>query len=135
MLAGKLSLAEDYLDEMGVVVVERPPEPNQEESATALVDSHWDQFFAKLSPVEINLIHIFAEKGCLAEATIEEVTRPYQVMANAALDNLNEKGADALGHPPLYFDGEQWLVETDDLPILRRQLSVTEDKSNAHIQT
>jgi len=130
---GKLSLAEDYLDEMGVVVFERPPEPNQEGSAAELVDSQWYLFFAKLSPVEITLIHIFAEKGCLAEATIEEITRPYQIMANAALDNLNEKGADVLGHPPLYLDGEQWMVETDDLPILRRQLSITEDKSNAHI--
>jgi hypothetical protein len=131
--AGEFSLAEDYLDEMGVVVVEKLPESHQEESAAEIVDSQWAQFFAKLSPVEINLIHIFAEKGCLIEAIIEEVTRPYQVMANAALDNLNEKGADELGHPPLYFDGEQWLVETDDLPILRRQLSITEDKNNAHI--
>jgi len=118
-----LCLAEDYLDELDVVIAESPPESRPSGPATFSADGPWDHFFAKLAPAEIALIRLFAENGRLAEADIAAATRPYNVMANAALDSLNEKGADALGHPPLYLDGEQWLVEEDDMVALRHHLS------------
>jgi hypothetical protein len=118
-----LSLAEDYLDELDVVIAESPPESRPIETTAVRTDGPWDHFFAKLAPAEIALIRLFAQKGQLAEPDIEAATRPYNVMANAALDSLNEKGADALGHPPLYCDGTQWMVEEDDLVALRQLLS------------
>lgn len=130
-----LSLAEDYVDELEVVIAESPPESRPNGTALITTDDPWDHFFAKLAPAEITLIRLFAENGELAESDVAAVTRAHNVMGNAALDSLNEKGADALGHPPFYLDGERWTVEEDDLVALRQHLLGKEPGANVDTET
>ncbi len=111
---GALTLAEDFLDELQIVVGESPPE------AAA---GPWGQLLSGLTPAEAALLKSFAERGAATESEIESAARPYHVMGNAALDSLNEKATEALGHPPLYLDGEQWVVEEEDLTSLRQHLA------------
>lgn len=130
-----LSLAEDYIDELEVVIAESPPESRPSGTVPITTDDPWDHLFARLAPAEITLIRLFAENGEVAELDIETVTRVHNVMANAALDSLNEKGADALGHPPFYLEGERWTVEEDDLVALRQHLLGKEPGANVHTET
>ncbi|HLB46388.1 MAG TPA: TerB N-terminal domain-containing protein [Anaerolineales bacterium] len=125
---GSLILAEDFTDELDVVLKEasvEAPQPASVPSAefqSTTADDVWDRLFSRLTPAEIALINLFAVNGSLAESEIESATRPYNVMANAALDALNEKAAECLGHPPFYFDIERWSVEDEDLVALRQHL-------------
>ena len=117
---GRLTLAEDFLDELQIVVGETPPEALP---SVTVADGPWGQLLNQLTPVEVALLKSFAGRGALAEAEIESAARPFHLMGNAVLDSLNEKAAEALGHPPLYLDGEQWLMEEDDLMSLRQHLA------------
>lgn len=118
-----LSLAEDFLDELDVVVAESPSEAAPPPTASQSTNGPWDRLFGRLPPAEIALIRMFAECGSLTETEIDAATRPYHTMANAALDSLNEKAVELLGHPPIYFDTDKWAVEEDDLVTLRSHLS------------
>lgn len=126
---GSLTLAEDFTDEIEVVLQESPLAPGQTESASSpqfspvFSDNAWDSLLARLTPVEMALVSLFATNGNLSEAEIESATRPFNVMANAALDGLNEKASEHLGHPPLYSETNSWFVEDDDLLALRQRLS------------
>jgi len=120
---GTVTLAEDFLDELDVVIAESPAEAEPAVAAVAATDGPWDQLFAKLPPAEVALIRLFAERGCLTEAEIDAATRPYRTMGNAALDGLNEKAVEIVGHPPFYLDTNQWIVEEEDLVALRQHLS------------
>lgn len=110
---GALSLAEDFLDELQIVIGESPP------TKTEAAAGPWGQLLSQLTPAESALLKSFAGRGALAESEIESAVRPFHLMGNAALDSLNEKAAEALGHPPLYLDGELWVVEEGDLASLR----------------
>ncbi len=114
---GALTLAEDFLDELQIVVGE--PLPTKAEAA----GGPWGQLLSQLTPAEAALLKSFAGRGALAESEIESAARPFHLMGNAVLDSLNEKAAEALGHPPLYLDGEQWLMEEDDLMSLREHFA------------
>ncbi|MBI3244520.1 MAG: TerB N-terminal domain-containing protein [Chloroflexi bacterium] len=111
---GALTLAEDFLDELQIVIGETPP------TKAEAADGLWGQLLNQLTPAEGALLKLFAGRGALAESEIESAARPFHLMGNAVLDSLNEKATEALGHPPLYLDGEQWAVEEDDLPSLRQ---------------
>jgi hypothetical protein len=110
-----LTLAEDFLDELKIVVDESP----EASPPIATADGPWGQLLSQLTPAETALLKSFAGRGALAESEIESAARPFHLMGNAALDSLNEKATGALGHPPLYLDGEMWVVEEQDLASLR----------------
>lgn len=116
-------LAEDFLDELEVVIRELPPEKVATEMDTASSDP-WLQFFDRLDAVEAELIKLFAENGGLSEPEIDTVTKSYNLMGSAVMDSLNEKALEYLGHLPMYHNGEQWLVEEDDLSILQKNLGI-----------
>jgi hypothetical protein len=119
---GSLTLAEDFLDELDVVVKETPAEIVAMPHLESTENGSWDDLFEHLTPVEIELVRIFADAGALAESEIGTIAKKYNVMANAALDGLSEKATDLLGHPPFYFDSDKWLLEDEDLQSLRLSL-------------
>lgn len=124
----QLSLAEDFVDELDVVL----QEPIVESSSAS--DDSFEKLAARITPVEVALLEAFVARGALSENEIDALTRPHHVMGNVALDALNEKAADALGHPPFYFETEQWLVEADDLTALREHFNLGA-KPNADSET
>jgi hypothetical protein len=117
----KLSLAEDYLDELEVVIQESPPEQDSSEVDNA--SDPWLRLLDRLDAVEAELIKLFAENGGLSEPEVETVAKSFNLMGSAVMDGLNEKALESIGHLPLYHDGEQWLVEEDDLSILQKHLN------------
>jgi len=123
---GVLTLAEDFLDELEVVIAESSPEVIPVASPLSTVYDPWDDLLTQLAPVQIDLIRLFAERGGLAEDEIETVAKKHDLMANAALDALSEKATDILGHLPIFHDGDKWLMEEEDLKSLRQHLSIPE---------
>lgn len=113
-----LSLAEDFVDELDIVLQEPIP------PLASRPDDSFEQLAARVTPVEIALLEAFAARSALSEGDIDALTRPHHVMGNVALDALNEKAADALGHPPFYFEAELWQAEADDLSALREHFSL-----------
>ena len=119
---GSLTLAEDFLDELDVVIKESPAEVSLITHPASTENGSWDTLFEHLTPVEIELVRSFADKGELAESEVGTIAKKYNMMANAALDSLSEKATDLLSHPPFYFEGDKWLVEDEDLQSLRLSL-------------
>ncbi len=119
----QISLAEDFLDELEVVIKESPPEQGATEMDPTS-SNPWLQFFDSLDAVEAELIKLFAENGSLSEPEIDTVTKSYNLMGSAVMDSLNEKALEGLGHLPMYHDGERWLVEEDDLSALQKHLGL-----------
>ena len=117
-----LILAEDFLDELEVVIQELPPEKAMAEKGGSLVSNPWLMLFDKLDPVEVELLKLFSPKGSLSEAEVDAIAKAYNLMGNAVMDSLSEKALDHLGHLPIYLNGKEWLVEEDDLPILQKLL-------------
>ncbi len=120
-----VTLAEDFLDELDVVVKELPP--TRDISSAEATESNldpWMQFFDTLEPVEVEITKIFGYNGQLSETDLDKVARAHAAMGNAVMDSLNEKAQGHLGHLPFYHDGESWQVEEDDLPMLRDFLGV-----------
>jgi hypothetical protein len=119
-----LILAEDFLDELEVVIQELPPEKVTAEIGGSLVSDPWLLLFDKLDPTEIELLKLFSQKGSLSEAEVDAIAKAYNLMGNAVMDSLNEKALDRLGHLPIYLSSEEWFVEEDDLPILQKHLGL-----------
>ena len=125
-----LILAEDFLDELEVVIQELPPEKATVEIGGNLVSDPWLLLFDKLYPIEIELLKLFSQKGSLSETEVGTIAKAYNLMGNAMMDSLNEKALDRLGHLPIYLDGDEWLVEDDDLPILQKHLGLEVTNNN-----
>ena len=125
-----VSLAEDFLDELEVVIQEFPPEKVSVEIDGSFVSEPWLLLFDKLDPAEVELLKLFGQKGSLSEAKVDTIAKAYSLMGNAVMDSLNEKALDRLGHLPIYLDGAEWLVEEDDLPILQKYLGLEVSNSN-----
>ena len=120
-----LSLAEDFVDELEVVVKELPP--NRDFSSADTTDTSldpWMQFFDRLEPVEAEVIKILGHAGQLGEGDLDNLARSHNAMGNAVMDSLNEKAQEQLSHLPFYPENGYWLVEEDDLPMLRNQLGI-----------
>jgi hypothetical protein len=123
--SSSFGLAEDFIDELEVVVKESPPnldtlsvdeaEPNHDP---------WVQFFDTLEPIEVEITKIFGDRGQLDGLELDSIARAHNLMANAVMDSLNEKAQESLSHLPFYPDGGHWLVEEDDLPTLRQHLGI-----------
>ena len=73
---------------------------------------------------EVELLKLFGQKGSLSEAEVDAIAKAYNLMGNAVMDSLSEKALDRLGHLPIYLNGEEWLVEEDDLPVLQKYLGL-----------
>jgi len=120
-----VSLAEDFIDELDVIVREMPPSPElaSAESADTNLDP-WMQFFDKLEPVEVEITKILGYSGRMEETELDSIARAHNAMGNAVMDSLNEKAQEHLSHLPFYPEGGYWLVEEDDLPILQQHLGL-----------
>lgn len=120
-----LSLAEDFMDELDVVVKELPPNydisPN--DTTDASLDP-WMKFFDRLEPVEVEIIKILGRTGQLSDEDLDSLARAHNAMGNAVMDSINEKAQEHLSHLPFYPENGNWLVEEDDLPMLRNQLGI-----------
>jgi len=120
-----VSLAEDFIDELEVVVKETPPshDISSAESADTNLDP-WMQFFDTLEPVEVEITKILGYSGQMDETELDGIARAHNAMGNAVMDSLNEKAQESLNHIPFYLEDGHWLVEEDDLPTLRQQLGI-----------
>jgi len=120
-----VSLAEDFIDELDVVLKETPPshELSYVESADTNLDP-WMSFFDTLEPVEVEVTKILGYSGQMEETELDSIARAHNAMGNAVMDSLNEKAQEYLSHLPFYPDGGYWLVEEDDLPTLRQHLGI-----------
>ena len=125
-----LILAEDFLDELEVVIQELPPEKVTAKIGGSLVSDPWVMLFDKLDPTEIELLKLFSQKGSLSEAEVDAIAKAYNLMGNAVMDSFSEKALDRLGHLPIYLNGEEWLVEEDDLLILQNLLGFDVTNNN-----
>lgn len=117
-----LLLAEDFMDELEVVIQEHPPERDSTEIGGSGALDPWVLLFDQLEPPEIEILKLLSKKGSLTEAETESIARAYNLMGNAVMDSLNEKALGRLDHLPIYLDGDQWLIEEDDLPNLQKHL-------------
>jgi hypothetical protein len=120
-----VNLAEDFIDELEVVVKETPP--NHDISSAESADTNfdpWMQFFDTLEPVEVEITKILGYNGQMDETELDSITRAHNAMGNAVMDSLNEKAQEFLSHIPFYLENGHWLVEEDDLPTLRQQLGI-----------
>lgn len=120
-----VSLAEDFIDELEVVVKETPPshDISSTESADTNLDP-WMQFFDTLEPVEVEITKTLGYSGQMDETELDSIARAHNAMGNAVMDSLNEKAQESLNHNPFYLEDGHWLVEEDDLPTLRQQLGI-----------
>lgn len=119
----RISLAEDFIDELEVVVIELPP--SQEDVAPMDTDepfNPWVQFFDALDPVEVEITKLLGTGGQLPETELDVIARAHNAMGNAVMDSLNEKAQVHIGQLPFYLDGATWLVEEEYLPILQQHL-------------
>jgi hypothetical protein len=119
-----LLLAEDFIDELEVVIREHPPEIDATETGGNGASDSWVLLFDQLEPPEIEILKLLSKKGSLTEAEAESIARAYNLMGNAVMDSLNEKALSRLDHLPIYLDGDQWLMEEDDLPNLQKHFGI-----------
>jgi hypothetical protein len=120
-----VSLAEDFIDELEVVIKEFPPNSDLlSDNETGSNTDPWMQFFDKLEPVEVEITKLLGQAGRLGETEVEAIARAHNLMGNAVMDSLNEKAQEFLEHLPFYLDGGFWLVEEDDLPVLQHHLGL-----------
>lgn len=120
-----IHLAEDFTDELEVVVREIPVD--QEIASTAGMEepfNPWVQFFDALDPVEVEVTKLLGKGGQLEETELDVIARAHNAMANAVMDSLNEKAQIHIGQLPFYPDGPYWLVEEEYLPLLQQHLGL-----------
>lgn len=120
-----LHLAEDFIDELEVVVKEMPL--SLENSSPTDINepfNPWVQFFDALDPVEMEVTKLLGAGGQLEETELDAIARSYNAMGNAVMDSLNEKAQIHIGQLPFYLDGTSWLVEEEYLPPLRGHLGL-----------
>lgn len=120
----RLTLAEDFLDELEVVVRETPPIRDLSSANDVETIDPWTQLFDKLEPMEVAVVKMLGQSGKLAESEIDQLAREHNAMGNAVMDLLNEKAQESLNHLPFYPEDGLWLVEEDDMPILQQRLGV-----------
>lgn len=120
-----IDLAEDFIDELEVIVKESPPihDVSSAESAEDNLDP-WVRFFDTLEPVEVEITKILGKGGQMEETELDAIARTHNAMGNAVMDSLNEKAQEHLNQLPFYPDGVFWLVEEEYLPILQQHLGI-----------
>lgn len=131
------TLAEDFLDELSIVIGEMPPladasvveaQPEANPAPTVIdlvgagqVDSEL-QIPLLLTSGERTLLQRFLTEHTLSESYIDEIARTHHSMGNMVLESLNEKAAEILGFPPIYLDGTDWTLDVEYVDTLRQQL-------------
>jgi hypothetical protein len=123
--ADAIHLAEDFIDELEVVVKEMPP--SQDDASQEGMDepfNPWVQFFDALDPVEVEITKLLGTGGQLEETELDVIARTHNAMGNAVMDSLNEKAQVHIGQLPFYLDGITWFVEEEYLPLLRGHLGL-----------
>jgi hypothetical protein len=112
--ADAIQLAEDFTDELEVVVREMPVD-QEIASPTGIEEpfNPWVQFFDALDPVEVEVTKLLGKGGQLEEAELDVIARAHNAMANAVMDSLNEKAQVHIGQLPFYPDGTSWMVEEE----------------------
>ncbi|MGC4098958.1 MAG: tellurite resistance TerB C-terminal domain-containing protein [Nitrospira sp.] len=117
-------MAEDFLNEIEVIIREFPYERVSVDIGQSFVFDDWLLLFDRLDPVEVDLLKLFGQEGSLPESEVDTIAKAYNLMGNAVMDSLNEKALDFLDHLLIYLDGEKWLVEESDLPIMQKYLGL-----------
>jgi len=123
--ANAIHLADDFMDELEVVVKEMPP--SQDDASQEGMDESfnpWVQFFDALDPVEVEITKLLGTGGQLEETELDVIARTHNAMGNAVMDSLNEKAQVHIGQLPFYLDGTTWFVEEEYLPLLRGHLGL-----------
>ncbi len=131
------TLAEDFLDELSIVIEEMPPladasvietQPDASPAPAVIgmtdagqVDSE-PQIPLSLTSAERTLLQRFLTEHTLSEPDINEIARAHHSMGNMVLESLNEKTAEILGFPPIYLDGTDWTLDVEYVDTLRQQL-------------
>ena len=124
---GKVTIADDFVDEMDLIAAETPVESlqtGQRETVCDTEEDGWRQFLQQLSPQELDLITMFTAKGSLREEEIHEFARLGNQMGNLLIDSLNEKAIEELGRTPFYPDDGYWFIEEEDLVTLRETVQI-----------
>lgn len=123
--ASAVNLAEDFIDELEVIVIEIPPSQDVVSAESAFNDlDPWIQFFDTLEPVEVEITKILGGRGQIDETEIDSIARDHNAMGNAVMDSLNEKAQKYLNQLPFYLDGAVWYVEEEYFPNLRQHLGI-----------
>lgn len=123
--ASSISLAEDFIDELEVIVQETPPSsPDAPANEADNPLDPWTQFFDVLEPAEAEITKLLGQNGQMDESELDSIARAYNAMGNAVMDSLSEKAQDHLNQPPFYFEGGSWFVEEEYLPVLRQYLGI-----------
>jgi hypothetical protein len=123
--ADAIHLAEDFMDELEVVVKEMPPsQDDASQEGMGEPFNPWVQFFDTLDPVEVEITKLLGTGGQLEETELDIIARTHNAMGNAVMDSLNEKAQVHIGQLPFYLDGTTWFVEEEYLPLLRGHLGL-----------
>lgn len=119
-----LILAEDFTDELEVVIRENPPGSNGADKSAGTSLDPWLQFFDSLEPVEVEITKLLGQSGQMKENDLDAIARAHRAMGNAVMDSLNEKAQVHLEQLPFYPESGYWLVEEEYLPVLRQHLGI-----------
>lgn len=137
-----LTLAEDFVDEISIVLQERPSVTDitsvdalavqspvtaasitSPPTANGAQDGTISQPQLALTAVERTLLQQFLAEHMLSDTNIDQIARSYQSMGNMVLESLNEKMTEVLGFAPVYFDGTLWTLDIEYEDTLRQQLA------------
>ena len=130
----ELQLESEEIIELLAVEDERPEQLfNEEPKATtqsetlpdeADVNDEWRKLLTQITSAEKELLTELAKSGRLAETQIDTIAHKYKVMA--LIDGLSEKAYEFFERDLIFSEGNQWIMEDDDLEILRLRLNEME---------
>jgi hypothetical protein len=146
----RIQLAEDFLDELELVIQEsaqkgelgmtdgpvegsastggatnqvQPMGENtdSEPAEKELPDGYLD-FIQSLTSGETQMLTSLVSAGSMTEEKVNQAGRSMSQMGSVLMDSIGEKAIDQLGRNPLYLDNATWIVEEEDLAILKTYL-------------
>lgn len=118
--SGTLVIAEDYLDELEIIL----DEVENTGAVNGLPgDVIWSRLVGSLNDTELHLLHDAANDGVLDAAELADLSKTYRIMPHALLEIVNERACELMGMPLLYPEGDRWIVEEELLDALRNALA------------
>lgn len=118
----KMLIADDYKDEMDLIAIENPIQTLIDDPiviGALSPESTWKGYFKQLSNDEVALLSNLISTGSLQESEIETFARSRGLMGNLLIDSICEKAINYLGRSPFYPEGDSWLIEEDDINVMR----------------
>lgn len=146
----QIKLAEDFMDELDLVIkesvqsgelvasdnfVEGLPAAGGSVSPMRSADAsdgpesfdnelseEYQGFLQSLTSAETQILTDLVSAGSMTEEQINGIGRSIAQMGSVLMDSIGEKAIEQLGRTPLYLDNATWLVEEEDLAILKSYL-------------